>query len=136
MSQSVSNKIRKEVAARAGYRCEYCLLSEAVSFYVFQVDHIKSLKHRGLSDIDNLAYCCPDCNNFKGTDVGTFQDDDESLTRFFNPRKDVWEEHFKIQSGEIVPLTDIGKATEQIFRLNVLDRLIFRHQLAVLGQYP
>ncbi len=136
MSQSVSDKIRKEVAARAGYRCEYCLLSEAVAFYVFHVDHIKSIKHGGSNIPENLAYSCPDCNNFKGTDVGTFQEDDENLIRFFNPRKDIWEEHFKIQVGEIVPLTEIGKATEQIYRFNALDRLVFRQQLSSLGQYP
>ncbi len=136
MSQTVSDKIREAAAARADYRCEYCLLSELVAFYTFHVDHIKSLKHGGASTIENLAYCCPDCNNFKGTDLGTFQDDDENLIRFFNPRKDTWLEHFKLHDGEIIPLTKIGKSTERIFKFNALDRLIFRPQLASLGQYP
>jgi len=128
--------MRKHVSERAGYCCEYCLLSEDFAFYVFHVDHIKSQKHGGDSSLDNLAYCCPDCNYFKGADVGTFQDNEDELVRFFNPRKDQWNEHFRISQGEIIPLTPIGSATERIFKFNVLDRLVFRHQLASLGLYP
>ncbi len=137
MSRLIPDSHRQKVAKRAGFRCEYCLLSESVSFYVFHIDHIKSLKHRGTNGLNNLAWCCPDCNFFKGADLGTFlEDDDEHLVRFYNPRKDIWSDHFAIEKGAIVAKTPIGKATARILKFNHPDRLIFRRQLFELGQYP
>ncbi len=121
------------MAARAGHQCEYCQLSEAVSFFVFHVDHVLSVKHGGRSVLANLAYCCPDCNHFKGSDLGTFLKGNEQLTRFFNPRKELWGEHFALENGRIRPRTPIGRATERILKLNLPDRLVFRRQLAALG---
>jgi hypothetical protein len=136
MSRFVSKALKKKVAIRANFCCEYCRLAEIVSFYTFHIEHIKSIKHGGLSIFLNLAYCCPDCNFFKGTDLGTFVDSDNNLVRFFNPRKDIWEEHFELQNGSIYGITEIGIATERIFKFNDVERLIFRRQLITLDLYP
>jgi hypothetical protein len=136
MSAFVSKSSKKKVGIRAGFKCEYCRLSETVSYYTFHSDHIRSTKHGGLSILTNLAYCCPDCNFFKGSDLGTFVYDDEQLIRFFNPRKDNWDDHFDIQNGSIYGKTEIGIATERILQFNNIDRLIFRQQLIALGLYP
>lgn len=106
--------LRRETAERADFRCEYCLVREVVSFYRFHLEHIKSRKHGGATILENLAYSCPECNAHKGTDVGTFMDDDEHLIRFFNPRRDLWPEHFEIDDAGIFGTTEIGKATEKI----------------------
>jgi hypothetical protein len=135
MRKSFSNQIKNQIASRAGFKCEYCLLPDKVSFYNFHIDHIKSLKHGGSSDLDNLAYCCPECNHFKGSDVGSFWKDDE-LIRFYNPRKDEWQEHFELLEGAILGKTEIAKVTERIFKFNEIDRLIFRQELIQLGHYP
>jgi hypothetical protein len=134
MRKTFSNQIRIVVASRAVYKCEYCLLPEKVSFYNFQIDHIISLKHGGTNDVENLAYCCPDCNYAKGTDLGSILNNNE-LVRFYNPRLDKWDEYFKILNGTILPKNDIGKVTEQIFKFNEIDRLIFRRELIDLGHY-
>jgi len=128
--------LRQEAAARADFRCEYCLVREAVSFYRFYLEHIKSRKHGGLTTTENLAYSCPECNAHKGSDVGTFTDDDELLVRFFNPRKDVWTEHFEVDDAGIYGISEIGKATEKILRFNDAERLIYRRKLMRLGLYP
>jgi hypothetical protein len=133
---SVTLKVKKEIALRAGFRCEYCLLSERVSYFSFHIEHIRSIKHGGENNIENLAYCCPDCNFYKGTDVGTFVGSEFNLVRFFNPRVDTWQEHFEIQEANIYGKSEIGIATAQIFKCNEIDRLIFRKQLAELGLYP
>lgn len=86
--------------------------------------------------MENLACCCPDCNYCKGSNVGTFAQDDETLIRFFNPRLDHWEEHFMLENGAIHGTTAMGRATEQIFRFNDVERLIFRQQLIVMDLYP
>jgi HNH endonuclease len=134
MRKTFSNRIRIVVASRAIYKCEYCLLPEKVSFYNFQIDHIISLKHGGTNDVENLAYCCPDCNYAKGTDLGSILNNNE-LFRFFNPRIDVWGEYFELINGSISPKNDVGKVTEQIFKFNDIDRLIFRRELIQLGHY-
>ena len=110
------------------------MLPDKDSFYNFHIDHIRSIKHGGDSHIENLAYCCPECNSFKGTDVGSFKENDE-LIRFFNPRKDAWDNHFELFNGFIVGKTDIAKITERIFKFNEIDRLIFRQELIKLGHY-
>jgi HNH endonuclease len=129
MRKAISKTLRQKVAVRANFHCEYCLLDEKVSFYVFHIEHIKSIKHGGTSDFENLGYGCPDCNFAKGSDVGTFDASDENIVRFFNPRKDNWAAHFEIQNGAILGKTPIGEATVKIFKFNEVERLIFRQQL-------
>ena len=134
MRKGIPTKVKNEVALRLNYKCEYCFLPEKASFYNFHIDHIRSIKHGGSSEIDNLAYCCPDCNYFKGTDIASFSKNDE-LVLFFNPRIQEWSEHFEILDGIVLGKTDIGNVTEQIFKFNDIDRLIFRIELIKLGQF-
>lgn len=135
MRIKVPTSLKKQVAIRADKCCEYCLLPERVSFYSFHIDHIKSLKHGGLSDLQNLAYCCPDCNFHKGSDVGTFSANEKYLVRFFNPRNDIWSDHFLVEDGLILGKTEIGQSTVQIFQFNEIDRLLFRRNLISLRVY-
>ena len=104
MSRGISVYLRRQVRLRAKFCCEYCLVPERFLATIFHVDHIRSLKHGGKTVLDNLAYACPHCNQNKGTDVATFEDDaGQSLVRLFHPRKDSWKAHFKIEKGEILP---------------------------------
>ena len=114
---------RRYVAQRAAYICEYCLAQDEYSFIEFEVDHIISPKHGGSNDDDNLAYACPDCNRNKGTDIASINWENREIIRFFNPRTDIWAERFRLITGFIEPLTIIGKATVDIFRLN--DKIRF-----------
>lgn len=45
MSRNIPEKLRYQVAAKAAFRCEYCLIPAEDSFFGFQVDHIISKKH-------------------------------------------------------------------------------------------
>jgi hypothetical protein len=109
-------------------------MPDKVSFFTFHIDHIRSIKHGGNSQNDNLAYCCPDCNYSKGSDIASYNSTDE-LQRFFNPRTDHWTDHFRLQDGVISGITEIGKVTEHIFKFNDFERLLFRQQLIQLRQY-
>jgi HNH endonuclease len=130
----LSEKIRITVRKRAFGCCEYCLLHEDTTFLVHEIDHIISLKHGGLDEILNLALACSFCNRFKGSDVGSiFQDD---FIRFFNPRKDIWANHFKIEDALIQPLTPIGEVTAKILQFNNIDRIIERQILIEAKKYP
>ncbi len=134
MSRYIPEAIRRLVAERAGFRCEYCLIPQIVGGFSFEVDHIISIKHGGDSNPDNLAYCCPICNGCKGSDVGTFVSG--ALVRFFNPRTDIWLEHFGLEAGFIRGLTPVGEATVNILRFNEIDDVIQRQKLLSIGLYP
>ena len=131
--ENIPDKIRQVVAQRADFCCEYCLLPDKVSFYAFHIDHIKSIKHGGSSNLENFAYSCPECNYCKGTDIASSSENDE-IVRFYNPRKDIWSQHFEYLDGMILCKTDIAKVTERIFKFNEPDRLIFRQQLIQQNQ--
>ena len=134
MRKSIPISLKKIIADRAKFKCEYCLISEKLSFYNFQIEHIISIKHGGTNDLENLAYCCPECNYQKGSDIGTIVNG--NLTPFFNPRNDIWEAHFKILDGEIVGITKIGTGTTKILKFNQIYRLIFRKQLISFDLFP
>jgi 5-methylcytosine-specific restriction endonuclease McrA len=56
---------------RAGHCCEYCLLNQEDIFFAFEVDHIISEKHDGVTIGENFCLSCPDCNLYKGSDIGS-----------------------------------------------------------------
>jgi hypothetical protein len=88
MSSYVSAALRRLVAKRAAYLCEYCLLHEEDTFFGCEVDHIISEKHGGATVAANLAYACAFCNRAKGSDVGSLVWRTGTFSRFFHPRTD------------------------------------------------
>ena len=56
MGKYVSAKLRRLVAARAEYLCEYCLINEEDRGFGCQIDHIVSEKHGGRTEATNLAH--------------------------------------------------------------------------------
>ncbi|MEZ4942718.1 MAG: HNH endonuclease signature motif containing protein [Saprospiraceae bacterium] len=134
MSRSIPDSLRREIAGRAAFCCEYCRLPEKAAFFSFHVDHIVSLRHGGTTSLDNLAFACPICNRNKGTDLGTLVGNPPSLVRFFNPRVDNWDDHFSMEaSGEIRSKTDIGEATKMFLDFNYPDAVIERRKLLLAG---
>lgn len=136
MSTYISKKNRLKVKLRADNCCEYCRVPELFSFIGYEIDHIIAQKHGGSNDFVNLAWACSICNNLKGTDLGTILLPSQELIRFYNPRSDVWEEHFKIQGALILFKTEVGEATIKIFQLNSLSRIDEREALVNAGLFP
>lgn len=129
----ISQSLRHFIRDRARQRCEYCLYPEALSYFAFEIEHIISEKHGGVTAPDNLALACPFCNRFKGTDLGSLDPETGQLTPFFNPRLQKWTEHFRIEDGYIIPFTPEGRVTVLIFQFNHPDRLIERRRLLSSG---
>jgi len=63
------------VPRRARFRCEYCLLPQALVSTPFQFDHIIAQSHGGQTTSDNLAFACFHCNNFKGPNLAGLDPD-------------------------------------------------------------
>lgn len=136
MSRYVSAEVRRAVAVRADYLCEYCLIAEEDTFLGCEVDHVISLKHGGSSEAENLAYACVFCNRQKGSDIGSISQQSSEFSRFFNPRTDVWSDHFQLTSSFIQPLTLIGEVTARILDFNNTDRILERRALREADKYP
>jgi hypothetical protein len=131
---SVSAKIREEVCKRALFRREYCLIPESYHPLArFHVEHIFGKKHGGRTELSNLALACPDCNRKKGTIIGSRKHAEGEFIRLFNPRLDVWSEHYEFNWAIIHPKTDIGEITSRLLGFNDDFRITFREYLMLLG---
>ena len=119
----LSVELRKLVAERADFLCEYCLISAFDRLSGCQVDHIISVKYGGATLADNLCYACIFCNLQKGTDLGSINWETGEIVRFFNPRRDFWRNHFQFKESFIQPITDIGSVTARILDFNNKERL-------------
>ncbi len=137
MRKKIPEALKLMVAERALFRCEYCHLPETQSFFSFQTEHIRSIKHKGNDEITNLAYACPTCNRNKGSDLATWVGEPPKLIRFFNPRTDSWKKHFSIEpTGIIVPKTKIAEGTIDILQINHPDAIIERYKLLLAEVFP
>lgn len=122
----VPTALRREVIERAGNRCEYCLLPAEVAFFPHEVDHVVAEKHGGATAIDNLAFACWRCNRHKGTDLTSLDPQTRQLSPLFNPRTQVWAEHFAYEGERVIGLTPEGRTTVSLLKLNSDERLLER----------
>jgi hypothetical protein len=132
----ISESLRREITERAGSRCEYCLIHQSDSFYRHEIDHIIPQKHRGETSEQNLCLACLDCNRHKGSDFGSFDPDTGQITALFNPRTQVWTEHFQLQGAQILPVTAEGRVTVFVLNMNDGMRIRIRRILLNAGRYP
>lgn len=136
MTTHIPVALRREAQERAGECYEYCLLHQSDIFLTFEVDHIVSKKHGGATITENLCLSCPDCNRFKGSDVGSYDDETSVLTPLFNPRMQNWSDHFQLEGVVIKPGTPIGRVTTKLLRLNDIERILDRELYNEVGKYP
>ena len=128
----ISAALLREVRERAEERCEYCLLAESQAVFPHEPDQLIALKHGGETTSANLALACFDCNRFKGSDIASVDTLTGELVALFNPRKQVWSEHFELRGGMIVPLTPVGRVTERLLQLNLGSRVEVRERLLAI----
>jgi len=121
---------------RAGYRCEYCLMPQQFDEITFELDHIISRKHGGLTVPHNLALSCFWCNSFKGSDLGGLDPRTRKLTPLFNPRRQKWVSHFRWEGHSLRGITAIGRVTVAVLHINDAYRLELREGLIEEGLFP
>lgn len=135
-SAKIPTDLRQLVSDRAQRRCEYCLLHQDFSIYTHEVDHIIAQKHDGQTADANLALSCLSCNRHKGSDIATFDPATGEVTLLFNPRNQIWSEHFVLEKGRIEGMTPAGRATAKLLMFNTPTRILERQLLIVQKQYP
>lgn len=132
----ISDELRRLVKERANHCCEYCLMPEDDGYLMHEIDHILPEKHRGQTTADNLCLSCMECNRYKGSDIGSFDVENQAFAILYNPRTMKWAEHFRLNKTYIEPLTAEGRVTEFLLRLNSESRMTRRSVLLGLGRYP
>ena len=128
--------VRHEVVRRAGNRCEYCRIHQEDAAARHQVDHVIAEKHGGATALDNLALSCLPCNRRKASDIGAIDPESGQIVRLYDPRRQVWTDHFQLVAERIIGLTPTGRATVDFLQLNSAERLQERAELIRLGRLP
>ena len=135
MSQSWAETVRF-VRERARSRCELCLMHPDLQGAEFHIDHVCPKSQGGSDADDNLAVNCLRCNLVKGDRTTVADPQTGDRVPMFNPRRDRWTIHFRIDGYMIVGLMATGRAMVAAFDLNSPRRVKIRTAEAVFGFFP
>jgi hypothetical protein len=128
--------LEREVRRRARGLCEYCRFPESFHRKTFHIDHIVAQQHDGPTVAENLALSCSHCNLHKGPNLTGLDPDGRQIARLFNPRQDLWHEHFAWDGPLVVGLTATGRASIVVLNMNSGIRVRLRLELISAGLFP
>lgn len=132
----IAPELRAAISARAAGRCEYCLRPQVAAFFQHEIDHIVAIKHGGQTIESNLCLCCAHCKRHKGSDMASIDPLTGDAVFIYNPRHDIWSEHFRLNGGRLEGLTPKGRATVRLLDMNSADQVNLRLGLIAVGRYP
>ena len=120
MAAYISVGLRRQIEQDAGHRCGYCLSSIRITGTPLDAEHILPVAGGGKTVRENLWLACHRCNRFKSDRTHAPDPLTGELTPLFNPRTQVWDEHFRWSRDgtEILGLTAIGRATVVALQMN------------------
>ena len=130
--------IQREVKRLANGYCEYCLHPESHSTDYYHFDHIKPLFEGGKNELKNIARSCGRCNILKNQRTHAFDPLTGKIFPFYNPRKDIWNNHFEWSDDELLiyGLTEIGRTTIETLQLNRENLVNLRRLLKIVKLHP
>lgn len=131
----VAQSIERIVRERAKDRCEYCRLPQAFSTRHFQIDHVHARQHLSDDFLDNLALSCDRCNGNKGPNVAGIDLASREVVPLFNPRTQVWNEHFVWVGPLLLGLTRVGIVTIHVLKVNHASAVALRAAIMRLGRF-
>lgn len=136
--ERVTAEQRRVVIIRAKRCCEYCHSQMDFATQSFSVEHIAPRHKGGKTILENLALSCQGCNNHKHVKVLGFDPVTEQAVPLFNPRQQLWQEHFAWNADYtiVIGLTSVGRATITVLHLNRQGLMNLRRALFALGAHP
>lgn len=112
---AVSAKKWELVRTRANFACEYCGVTEEDVGGLLTVDHFYPKSRGGKDDVNNLVYCCPQCNVFKSD----YTSSPKTPHDLWNPREEPLSNHaLLVADGKLHPITTTGNLTLAPLHLN------------------
>jgi len=139
VSRHVSVKIADRVRSAARNRCGYCLSPQHLVMARLEIEHIVPFAKGGSNDESNLWLACPICNRYKSDKTTAIDPQTGETAALFNPRTQVWSEHFQwSQDGiRIEGKTAVGRATISALHLSDdPDVLEVRRYWVMVGWHP
>lgn len=139
MSRSyVAKALREEITKDARRRCGYCLTSARIIGAPLEIEHLIPESLGGPTVKENLWLACSMCNDHKGNRIAAPDPHTGEVVRFFDPRRQVWAEHFEWSTEEdlIIGKTATGRATVAAIRLNRAELVEARRGWIVAGWHP
>jgi len=136
LAQHVSAKLRRLVVRRARNRCEYCGLSQAGQEATFHIDHVVPVKVGGQDTGDNLALACVSCSLRKAARQTALDPTSGENVALFNPRRDLWQDHFRWQGVHLLGCTAIGRATIEALEMNRPLIIAIREEEIARDRHP
>jgi HNH endonuclease len=128
--------LKRLVIQRSGDRCEYCGLSQAGQVATFHIDHVMPEMLGGATTAANLALACVSCSLRKGARQWLEDPETGEVVSIFNPRQQIWPEHFTWKGVEVVGLTATGRATIRALSLNRPIMLAIRAEEEFFERHP
>lgn len=133
----ISASLRRQLAEEANYRCGYCLSEETFMGVPLTIDHIVPLARGGSNRRENLWLACRQCNEIKHTQTQAEDPATGQVVGLFNPRTQVWSQHFQIgEDALVVGLTPVGRATVKALQLNRTILVSARRRWLFIGWQP
>jgi hypothetical protein len=132
----ISPALHAQVVLRAGHRCEYCRLSQLSQGATFHIDHVIPRAAAGPTTADNLALACVSCSLRKWARRTATDPDSGEQVPLFNPRTQVWAEHFRWERERVVGLTPTGRATVAAHAMSRPLIIAIRQEETVRGRHP
>jgi HNH endonuclease len=132
----VTPELRAVVVQRASNRCEYCGLSQLGQEAAFHVDHVVPRAAGGSTVEGNLALACVSCSLRKWAKQSAADPQTGDDTPLFNPRTQVWSEHFRWDGDLVVALTATGRATMEALAMNRPMIVAIRQEESLRGRHP
>lgn len=127
---------RQLVRQRALDRCEYCQTPQAATpFLTFHIEDIKAQQHWEDDSPDNLALACPHCNLHKGPNLTSIDLATNDIVELFNPRHQVWADHFGLDGAKIVGRTPSGRVTTRLLQMNSEAQIRIRKRRLARGEF-
>ena len=138
LRRKVAPELRYAVRERARGLCEYCHASERWQYVEFTVDHVVPIIHGGATVLENLAFVCFTCNRRKWDRRMGIDPETELESRLFNPRTDLWNEHFiwSANGTDLRGTSPIGRATIVVLELNRERLRLIRAADVHVGRHP
>lgn len=126
------------VVKRAFRCCEYCKSQRAYATEFFTIDHIIPTIKGGTNEFDNLAYSCSGCNTLKSDITSILLKEEQEWIALHHPRLQKWEDHFAWNGDytEVIGLTDTGRVTTELLRMNRASLKNLREVLVISGKHP
>jgi hypothetical protein len=134
----ISKKLEIKIRSQAKNRCGYCLVPQKLVSYKLEIEHIFPKGLGGTDKENNLWLACRQCNLNKGVKTRGFDPITLRRIRLFNPRTQIWSEHFAWSEAEteIIGKTPCGRATVSALQLNSDLQRIAREFWKLTGIFP